>query len=121
MGRYFALALEAPSQIKTKTKAKAVAKVQINWGLWFLAVLVVLSVMYLLEVNTLSTQGYEIKKLERQLVQLKETEKKLQLEGASLQSIQSIQDSVKALNLVPSKAVNYPQQSGYAYQDFQIN
>ena len=68
MTRYFALALNAasaPAKIKSQVtyKPKHPAKIQ-NWGMFIAAALVIVSIVYLVQINSLSTKGYDIKRLE---------------------------------------------------------
>lgn len=117
MGRYFALTLGLETQAQFKPKPKTIAsKSRVNWGFWLLLLLVVLSVTYLFQVNGSSTKGYEIKKLERRLFDLKETNKRLELEAASFQSTQYIESTVKILNLVPAAGIRYVGEDDYAYK-----
>jgi hypothetical protein len=116
MGRYFALTLGIPAQIKTKP-AKAMPQSRTNWGIWIVILFFVMGVVYLTQVNSTATKGYEIKKLDTELNALKESNKRLDLETASLKSIQHIEASVKNLNLVPSGKVQYVGQNGYAFQN----
>lgn len=115
MGRFFALAIEG-TPIQTKSRTKTVTPTKTNWGAWVMAFLTIAGIVYLLQVNALATQGYEIKSLQKKIVELKDLEARLELESASLQSIQRIEEAVKVLNLVPSGQVNYPKQNGYAYE-----
>lgn len=117
MGRYFALALGIPAQTQTKVKPKKSAAIhRPNFGLWIVFLLGLLGIIYLMQVNSSSTKGYEIKSLERQLTDLKEVNKRLEIETASLKSIQNIEGQVKTLNLVPSGKVYYVGSNGYAYE-----
>ena len=114
MGRYFALTLGLPNQTaKTKPK-KTVPIVQPNFGYWVFVLLIFLSVAYFTQVNGSSTKGYEINTLQRQLTQLRETSKRLELETASLKSIQYIEETVRNLNLVPSGKVRYVGEQDFA-------
>lgn len=118
MGRYFALSLGLASQVAARpAKQSKAMKSGIKLGHWILGLILVLGSVYLLLVNSTSTMGYEIKKLEQQLGDAKEATKRLELEAASLKSIQNIQDSAKILNLIPTGPVKYPGNNGYAYQD----
>lgn len=113
MGRYFALTLNLP---EVKTKSKKTSKVS-NWpavGFWLLAVIAFFGLLYLIQVNTLSTKIYEIRSLEKRLTELKESNRRLELEAASLKAIQNIETRVKTLNLVPSGVVKYLGTSEYA-------
>lgn len=117
MGRYFALTLGMQAQPQTKIKPKRAAlSPKINFGFWVLFLILALGAAYLFSVNDTATKGYQIRGLEKQLVELKEANKRLELEAASLKSIQSIEAQARTLNLVPSGGVNYPQESGYAYK-----
>ncbi len=117
MGRYFALALNLGGQVQTKPKSQKTKSSKINYGFWIVVLLIVFGIAYLMQVNSTSTKGYEIKKLETKLTGLREQQKRLELEEASLKSIKAIETQVKSLNLVPSENVNYPKtKNGYAYQ-----
>lgn len=117
MGRYFALTLGLPAQVQAKTKPKKnLEKARSTLGIWLAVFIVLLGLVYVIEVNTTSTKGYEIKALESQLTDLKEQNKRLELESSSLKSIQHLQETAKTLNLGPSGKVRYIGQNGYAFQ-----
>lgn len=113
MGKFLALTLEA-RPIQTKSPK------QTTVSIYVFILLAVLGASYLLLVNSLSTKGYEIKKLEKHVVELKEANKRLELESAALQSVQQIEEAVKVLNLVPGKGIKYPSEGGYAYDDIEL-
>mgnify|MGYP001565074386 FL=1 len=114
MGKFLALTLDArPEQIKNKTNHL----LRSSGSTWIFGLLTAFAVLYLFLVNSLSTKGYEIKKLEKRIVELQEIQKRLGMESSALQSVQQIEETTKALNLVPSRWINYPQHSGYAYDD----
>lgn len=118
MGRYFALTIGIGSQMPTKTKTKRlVATPRTGFGLWLAALILVVGGVYLVQVNSSATKGYEIEKLERRLMEFKETAKRLELEAASLQSIQNIETAAQTLNLIPSQGVKYFGSTGYAYDN----
>ncbi|MDP3741374.1 MAG: septum formation initiator family protein [bacterium] len=119
MGRFFALALDA-NVIQPKIKAKRTSNQKTNWGLWMAVALVASSIFYLVQINNLTTKGYEIKRLEKTVLELKESQKRLERESASLQSVARIEESAKILNLIPSKEVKYPDKNGFAYEDVQF-
>ena len=122
MGRYFALNLAVPQGSKTKNKkivsTKSFKKLKrLNFGFVLGIFLVLLAIGYMTQVNSLSTKGYEIRKLELALKDIKETGKRLELEAAGLQSIQSIDEDIELLNLIPSGTVKSIPGSDYAYSD----
>lgn len=127
MGRYFALTLGYGSQAthpksqiqssKLHHRSKEGAS-RINLkGIFLALVLLVFGIVYLVQVNTISTKGYDIKKLQQKLSDLKETNKRLELEVSSTKAIQNLETTVKSLNLVPSGAIKYVNQSGYAFEN----
>lgn len=120
MGRFFALTLHMVGETKPKTKrittSKEVGFKRSNLALWLMGVIVVFGILYVIEVNNISTKGYEIKKLEKTLGELQDSQKKLELEASSLKSMQNIETEVKTLNLVPSNEVKYLTRQGYAFE-----
>lgn len=116
MGRFFALTLALPAGgVKTKkTALKTRYMPKINFGVAILIFLGIFGILYLVEVNSISTKGYEIRTLEKRVFELSESAKRLQLEVAEQQSIQNIEGAVRVLNLVPSAGMNYLRDDGYA-------
>lgn len=96
---------------KRKTKTLD-STTQIN--LILLSLIVILGLTYLFVINSLSTKGYEIKKLQSQLNQLESEQKSLQVQASNLQSIDHIQQTAKLLNFVPATNVTYVNDSNYA-------
>lgn len=88
---------------------------KLNWGSWIMVALFVLGILYLLQVNALATRGYEIKKLEKRTLELKEANGRLELEATALKSIETIEKEAKILNFVPSGQVNYVEDSNFSY------
>jgi len=68
---------------------------------------VVLSVLYLLKVNTVSTQGFVINDLENSIVELERENKKLDVQIASHRSMKSIEDRLKGMTLVAVEDMQY--------------
>lgn len=66
-----------------------------------------LSFFYLGQVVSTASQGTDIQELEAKIVELKEQRKELELEGAGLRSIQTIENQVPELNLVATDKVTY--------------
>ena len=121
MGRFFGLTLHM-SGLSVAPRAKhnfSVMKLfgKLNFGLWVFTLLLVFGVMYIFVANNLSTRGYEMKKIQQQLDQLSDINKKLEIEASELKSIESIKTEVKSLNLVPGSSVKYFRDNGYAYKN----
>jgi len=106
------LTMAIPSGIaKRKTKSSVSAKIL---NLSILTGIVLLSLVYLFEINALGTKGYEIKKLEQQVREVEEEQKNLQMRASDLQSINRIQENAQKLNFVPSTNVVYLKDTDFA-------
>lgn len=68
----------------------------------FIAIITIgiLSFFYLYEQNNISTKGYTIRELEKQVDEIKEQNRKLELEVAKVRSIEEIEKSAGKLNMV---------------------
>lgn len=62
---------------------------------------------YLQQVLGTASQGSDVQALESQLVELREHQRELELEGASLRSIQAVEQRVERLNLIATDRVAY--------------
>lgn len=67
----------------------------------------VVSLLFLVQVFQSSTTGYEVSALETQIEELKEENKKLEIQAAELQSLDSIEASVQEINMVPVENIVY--------------
>jgi len=72
-----------------------------------IVLLAVLGFVYLQQVVGTASQGADIQALETKIDDLQETQRQLELEGAELRSIQTVEDRVQELNLVESDQVAY--------------
>lgn len=71
------------------------------------AAVAALSFFYLGQVQNTAGQGTNIYNLEEKIIELRQRQKALELEGAQLRSIQTIERNVPQLNLVDSGKVTY--------------
>lgn len=83
------------------------ATVTITLGLISLLLVGLLGFFYLQQVVNTASQGTDIHALESQIIELKERQKQLELEGAQLRSLQAVQERIKKLNLVQTERVTY--------------
>lgn len=65
------------------------------------------SFFYLQQVVHTASQGSDITELESQVSSLKDQEKVLELDGARLRSLQTIEQQTSSMNLVPTNSVSY--------------
>lgn len=77
------------------------------FGLGLLLFLAMLGFFYLQQVLDTASRGTDIHALEERLIQLKGKQRDLELEGAELRSIQTIEEKIQGLHLVETKEVTY--------------
>jgi hypothetical protein len=67
---------------------------------------------YLYQVNDLATKGYDIRKLETEIQDLKKQSQQFKIKEVELQSMENIERSRESLNLVSSSEFSYAQIEG---------
>lgn len=87
----------------------AISQSTITLGFAVIALIgvVLIGFVYLQQVFGTASQGEDIQHLEQQLVDLKEQQRELELQGAELRSIQTVEETVQQLNLVTTDRVAY--------------
>lgn len=80
----------------------------------FGALVVIFGVMYVAQTNAISTKGYTMQDIERQIQALEQENQKLEFEIANHRSMQSIQSRLSNLNLVATDSVKYVTLTGSA-------
>ena len=71
------------------------------------SLVVLIGLSYLVFVNKVATDGYQVKALSEQIEQLKDNHKKLELEAAGLQSLSNIHEIGETLELVSIDKMDY--------------
>ncbi len=106
------------SQYRYQQGTVSEATLTIGFAVVALITTVGLGFLYLQQVFGTAAHGTNIQALEQSLLQLKEKQKELELEGAELRSIQSVEKRVNELNLVSANSVGYlaPQPNHVAWQ-----
>lgn len=77
------------------------------FGVSTLVVIALLGFFYLQQVLHTASEGTDVHTLEAQLLELKQHQRELELEGANLRSLQTVEDHVQKLNLGPTSHVTY--------------
>jgi cell division protein FtsL len=67
----------------------------------------IFAVMYLIQVSSVSTKGYEISDLEGQIQELQQENQKLDYKIATYRSMKSIQERLQNTEMVPVNNVEY--------------
>ena len=68
--------------------------------------------IYLYQVNSIATKGYEVRDLESQIQDLNKENKKMEIHEVELRSMYNIEKASQDLNLVNSDAVTYVELNG---------
>ncbi|MBI4993059.1 MAG: hypothetical protein HZC26_02905 [Candidatus Magasanikbacteria bacterium] len=80
----------------------------------FGSLVVVFGVMYVAQTNAISTKGYTMNDIEKQIQALEQENQKLEFEIANYRSMQSIQSRLTNLDLVASENIKYVTLTGSA-------
>ncbi|MCX6740529.1 MAG: hypothetical protein NTZ49_04860 [Candidatus Parcubacteria bacterium] len=72
----------------------------------------VCGIFYLWQINSLATKGYQIKELEEKVSDLKDNNKKLQVQITELRSVSRINEEVKRLNMQEVARIEYLSANG---------
>lgn len=74
----------------------------------------VFGILYVVQTSSLSTKGYEISDIEKQIQVLEQDNQRLEFEIATNRSMQSIQDRLKDMNLIAMGDAKYVMPVGTA-------
>ncbi len=88
-------------------KKKTAAESKITWNILLAALICIAGVLYIFEVNSVATQGFDIRNLEKKVQEKGEENAKLKIREAELRSIYNIEQKTKDLNMVAPKDVSY--------------
>jgi hypothetical protein len=72
-----------------------------------IAVLAILTLLYLSVVNRSATKGYNLKALDEEMTKIERQNQGLEVEAARQKSIKEIESKTKDLGMVPADSVNY--------------
>jgi len=77
-----------------------------------ISLILMMGTLYLVQVNRATTKGYQIQDLEKRINKLEESNQKANLEMAELQSLDSIQQRIEKLGMVPVDRIHYVKAPG---------
>lgn len=112
----FASARPQPT-VAEKLAAQVVSTVRIRMtALTVIGALLALGggIIYLTLINRVATTGFEIKTLEQRVSQLRDENRKLELEAANLQSLAVVQSATESLGLTEVAKIEYLPVTGAA-------
>lgn len=98
-----------PTKRKFNRQRGSISSATISLGLGIAIIIAVsfLSFFYLGQVLDTASQGADIQSMEERVSELKEQQRELELKGAKLRSIQTIEQHVEELNLTSTDKVSY--------------
>lgn len=105
MPKFFRSAKQIKTNTKKKIKMISISTKILNVTL--ITLLFVFSFAYLVQMNSLSTKGYQIKELESKISDLQQDSKDLELQVFELKSMDNIKSKVSQLNMVKVDKVEY--------------
>jgi cell division protein FtsL len=73
-----------------------------------IALVTVLSIIYLAQSNTAATKGYQLKELQKEQQELALENERLEVESSRLRSLDRIKDTAQEKKMVPVDKVKYP-------------
>jgi len=95
------------SGLNLQSGAVEQSTITVAFGIVTLIGLVLLGFLYLYQVFGTASQGTDIQQLESHMIELSERQRELELEGASLRSLQTVEENVQELNLVTADTVAF--------------
>jgi len=78
-----------------------------TWRILLIALVVVLSVLYVFTTTATSTRGFVMNELEQKITQLEQENQQLQVQIAEQRSLGRIQEKLKETTLVKTTSVEY--------------
>ncbi|NOQ67842.1 hypothetical protein GQ568_00185 [Patescibacteria group bacterium] len=80
------------NRIKKVTVSQRIKKGEEILGMFFVAVIILMSIMYIYQMSSVATNGYEIEKYEDSLAGLKKENQKMTIELADLKAMHNFED-----------------------------
>lgn len=99
-------------RIKTSSWQGSVKISLISLLFVILAGVLCLSVFYLYQVNDMAAKGFEIKKIEQEIDDLKEKSKQFRIKEIELRSMYNIEEEAQNLDLVSCAEISYIEEKG---------
>lgn len=111
MGRFFYLTRRVRPAAAARQARRPRARHPKRWCATALGLLAGSCLLYLVQVNGLTTKSYQIERLRQQVAVLRLESRELESRALQLQSYQHLNDRIQKLNLVPSGNVRYVSQN----------
>lgn len=93
--------------LREKKHAVQAVLVSTSFRYFLIVIIAVVGTLYVIQTTGVSTKGYEISSLEKQLSTLEQETKKLDVQIAQHQSMQNIQERLKRIGMEPASEMVY--------------
>lgn len=93
--------------VRKKTTKEPVRFGRITVSVITILILFLLGLFYILQVNEVSTMGYEINNNDHRIRELEDQEKQLKVEEAKLKALQGLEGEIEKLNYDPADNIGY--------------
>ncbi len=110
MSRFLTLTIARVAVPRFQLKRRAIdfsSFTSIRFKIILIGVTLVIGLFYLIQINSLSTEGFKIRELGKRVSQLKALNQELELRAAEIQSSQNLQSRINQLNMVALGKVDY--------------
>lgn len=102
-----------PKKTEKKSVASGSAKISlVAWSLILAAAVIFSGAFYLFQVNSIATQGFEIKKIENTIQDAEKENKKLKIKEIELKSMYNIEKATQEFNLISPEDISYVEIDG---------
>jgi len=108
MSKFFHLTKRPVKKIKKLPGLKMNFKAK-TLNVMMITLLISVGVVYLAQMNSLATKGYQIRELENEISELEQSRSDLELEALSLQSMGSVGEKVQDLGMIAVNEADYLQ------------
>ena len=96
---------------KTNTEEKNI-KGFINSSVLIVALLFVCGSIYLYSINSSAVKGYQVRQVEKEILELKKQNEDLRIREAELKSLYHVEESSKNMNMGDLKNISYIEETG---------
>lgn len=77
------------------------------FGVFFMVIMIAMSLGYIFKMSSIATNGYEVEKYENQLANLKKENQKIVIELADLEAVRNLEDNSSDLVAVEHNNISY--------------
>jgi Tfp pilus assembly protein PilO len=95
------------SSTKITTVSQEMKKSKEMFGVFFLSLIIVMSLGYIFQMSSIATNGYEVEKYESQLAELKKENQKIAIKLADLKAMQNFENNNSNLVAVERSNISY--------------